>query len=186
MFSLGLQLLQLPDKDFHDLRESIRPVTYLIRSLISRARHAGSAADQDSLAIAPLGIPIDMRHAYEATERRDKVFALLGMCSDNPAMAGLPPDYVIPWAALLLRLVRFVLGPQICVQTWAGTEMAVIETKAFGFDRVSSAGLSIRNDIQKVTLTLREDSGFMGRQRKWALQASVKPIRVGDVACFLP
>ncbi|RYP20480.1 hypothetical protein DL767_009434 [Monosporascus sp. MG133] len=84
---------------------------------------------------------IDMYHTYEATERHDKVFALLGMSSDDPSdveHAGLSPDYGIPWGKLLKQLVRFFLGGQVSVYTWPNREMAIIEGKGYVLGKVSS------------------------------------------------
>jgi hypothetical protein len=37
-----------------------------------------------------------MYHTHEATKRYDKVYALLGMSSDNLKKAGLVPNYGVP------------------------------------------------------------------------------------------
>lgn len=60
-----------------------------------------------SLRIRALGELIEIYCTREATGRHDKVFALLGMSSDDPVAAGLSPDYGIPWETLLERLVRY-------------------------------------------------------------------------------
>jgi hypothetical protein len=49
------------------------------------------------LAIRPLGELLDMFYTYEATERHDKVYALLGMSSDTLNAADLLPDYKVLW-----------------------------------------------------------------------------------------
>jgi hypothetical protein len=41
-----------------------------------------------------------MFHTRQASDLRDKVYALLGMSSDNPGKAGLQPDYKISWEKL--------------------------------------------------------------------------------------
>ena len=92
-FCLGLDLL----KDFYeahpDLQGLIGSVTYLIRGAIFRPNYATSTPGGFSLDICPLGELIDMYHTHKATKRHDKVYALLGMSSDDPSEAGLQPDY---------------------------------------------------------------------------------------------
>ena len=46
-----------------------------------------------SLYICPLGELMDIYHTYEAINRHDKIYALLGISLDNFSVAGLSPDY---------------------------------------------------------------------------------------------
>jgi hypothetical protein len=85
-FCLGLQSLRLSYDALPDLWNPIRSVTYLIRGSIFRPKYATSLSGRVSLGIRPLGELIDMYHTYKATDRRDKVFALLGMSSDVPVL----------------------------------------------------------------------------------------------------
>jgi len=41
-----------------------------------------------------------MFHTRQASDPRDKVYALLGMTSDDPSKAGLHADYNITWEKL--------------------------------------------------------------------------------------
>lgn len=81
------------------------------------------------LILPPLGELVDMYHSHEVTEHHDKIFALLGMSSDKPVAAGLLPDYKLSWEILFKQLVVFLLGRDVTVETWPGTEMAKIEGK---------------------------------------------------------
>jgi hypothetical protein len=87
-FCLGVDLLN----GFHDvpanLQKLIHSVTYLIRGAIFRPK--GSC--RVSLEICSLGELIDMYHTHIATKHHDKVYALLGLSSDDPSTAGLWPD----------------------------------------------------------------------------------------------
>ncbi len=77
-----------------DLQVLIHSVIYLIRGAIFRPRHGGGEAVQSgsfSLDICPLSELVDMYHNRKATERRDKVYALLGMSSDDPAQQSYRP-----------------------------------------------------------------------------------------------
>ncbi|RYP28112.1 hypothetical protein DL767_007369 [Monosporascus sp. MG133] len=132
-FHLGLE-------SYPGLRNPIRPMTNLIKHSIFRPKYRIDPSGRVSLGIRPLSELIDMYHTYEATERHDKVFALLGMSSDAPsaaAAAGLSPNYYIPWAELLKRLIKFFLGGQVSVYTLPNRETAIIESKGYVLGRVS-------------------------------------------------
>ncbi|KAF2184513.1 hypothetical protein K469DRAFT_708723, partial [Zopfia rhizophila CBS 207.26] len=73
-----------------------------------------------------------------ATKRHDKVYALLGMSSDNLSQASLSPNYGVPWKEVLQRLVKFLLCKQVSVETWDDREMAVIKGRGCVIGQVSS------------------------------------------------
>jgi hypothetical protein len=179
---LGLQSLELSYDQ--DLRNPINSVTYLIRGSVFRPKYATSPSGGVSLGILPLGELIDMYHTHEAGECRDKVFALLGMSSDDPNAAGLSPDYKILPEKLFQRLVSFILGGQVSVKAWGDMEMAVIKSKGCILGRVSSKNTDHANR-QRVGITSKNASGSLGQKREWTLQASAKSIQVGDLVCFL-
>jgi hypothetical protein len=64
-------------------------VTYLIRGAIFRPQELDWIANKVGL----LSELIEMYHTHEATKRYDKVYALLGMISDNFSDMNLSPDY---------------------------------------------------------------------------------------------
>ncbi|KAH6655739.1 hypothetical protein BKA67DRAFT_561667, partial [Truncatella angustata] len=78
---------------------------------------------------------IDMFHNHEATQRHDKVYALLGMCSNNMSKSKLLPDYAVPFDELFKRLIQFTLPGRIPVETQGGKE---IETRCLSVVRSSS------------------------------------------------
>jgi len=98
-FYSGLSGLALSYKD--DLRPLIYTTGYLMKGSLSRKRHAiGDSISPKgafSLQIRPLCELVDMFHARKATDRRDKLYALLGMSSDNASSVGskLTADYTI-------------------------------------------------------------------------------------------
>ena len=108
-FCSGLNVLNLFNELPADLRARILSVTYLIRGAIFRPKYATNQSDNFSLNIRPLGELIEMYHTREATDRLDKVYALLGMSSDNPTVAGLFADYNISWKQLFNKLIHFLL-----------------------------------------------------------------------------
>ncbi|RYP74314.1 hypothetical protein DL770_007624 [Monosporascus sp. CRB-9-2] len=188
-FCSGLNASKLAFQDL-DIQSRIRSATYLIKGAIFRPKYATSPSDRFSLNIRPLGELMDMYHNRKANDRRDKVYALLGMSSDDYIPAGLSPDYKILWRDLFHRLVRFLLGKQVSVETWEEKEIAVIKSKGCILGEVSlvkSGG--VWNDRQSVDITSKNIPGYLGQKKewsgRWALHATAKPIRKGDVICLL-
>ncbi|KAM0261132.1 hypothetical protein ACHAQJ_002394 [Trichoderma viride] len=178
-FCLGLSSL-LPYKDTPN---HIRSVTYLMRGSIFRPKYSLNTSGDISLDIRPLGELIDMYHTHEATERHDKVFALLGMSSDNPTASGLSPNYKTPWDELMARVVRFILGEQMFVKTWINQQAAVVSSKGYVIGIVASVQTTVdayHSDKQLVNIKIRDTTGPL-----WTVQATAKPIEVGDILCHL-
>ncbi|KKO97337.1 hypothetical protein THAR02_10557 [Trichoderma harzianum] len=136
-----------------------------------------------SLDIRPLGALIDMYHTHEATERHDKIFALLGMSSNDPTTHGLLPNYKTPWDKLMVQLVGFILGERIYVKSWMQQQAAVIFAKGYVIGIVSSVQMAhddSRGDKQHVILKIRDVPG-----PSWTIQVAGKPIEAGDILCHL-
>ncbi|KAK0707277.1 heterokaryon incompatibility protein-domain-containing protein [Lasiosphaeris hirsuta] len=170
-FCLGLEALP-------GMQDRTSSVTYLMKRSVFRPQYKIDLAGRVSLDICPLGGLIDMYHTREATDPRDKVFALLGMSSDDSSIieaAGLSPDYGILWEELWKRLVKFILGGQTSVSAWPDRETAVIEGKGCVLGVVSSA------DEESVCVTPKT----LLLPKEWASQPSVKPVRAGDLVCLL-
>ncbi|KAJ4987076.1 het domain protein [Stagonosporopsis vannaccii] len=72
-----------------------------------------------------LGELVERFRNQDATDQRDKVFALLGMASDGTADL-LAPDYTKGWGAVFAHLARHVLGPSATVFTWNTAEHALV------------------------------------------------------------
>jgi hypothetical protein len=164
------------------LESSICPIIRLIRGSIFRPKHAISSSGRDSLNIRPLSELLDMFHTYKATKPVDKVYALLGMSSDDPGKAGLLPDYKIPWKELFKDLVKFVLGKDVFVKISADDQMAIIRSKGYILGRVSSVRT---DDRQSVTIESSIAAWDLDGKTKWTLEASAKPIQERDIICLL-
>ncbi|KAK3995522.1 HET-domain-containing protein [Cladorrhinum sp. PSN332] len=96
------------DPESQLLDSTIHSVTRLMRDTELRPRndYDTSIPARFSCNIAPLGELIELYRSRKATDDRDKIYALLGMSSDNPAAVGLEPDYNISWAELMQRRDR--------------------------------------------------------------------------------
>ncbi|KAF2193973.1 hypothetical protein K469DRAFT_651037 [Zopfia rhizophila CBS 207.26] len=189
-FCSGLESLKHFYEALPDLQNLIPSVIYLIKGAIFRPDYQTGSSGSVSLDICPLGELIDMFHTHEATLRHDKVYALLGMSSDNTSAAGLSPDYTVPWNQLFQRLVKSLLCQEISVGTWGDRETAVIKSKGCILGQVSSEEQGNSwGDTRNLHITSRDTSTSLGYRRKWSARwtshASAKPIRQGDLVCLL-
>ncbi|KAK8108432.1 HET-domain-containing protein [Apiospora sp. TS-2023a] len=169
-FCSGLEALNLAQQD-PKVRSRIRSATYLIRGAVFRDRRLGGRAARLSLSVRPLGELLDMFHDRNATDPRDKVYALLGICSDEQIPDGLRPDYNISWKTLFRRLIQYLIGKQAVVETWEAKQVAVIRSN-----------LIVLWEVLWVS-----GGGLMGQQpvRYWGVQASAERIQEGDFVCLL-
>ncbi|KAK4164711.1 hypothetical protein QBC43DRAFT_317354 [Cladorrhinum sp. PSN259] len=161
-----------------DLSNPIRPMAYLMKQTIFRPQYGIGASGDFSLNLRPLRELIDMYHNHEASWSHDKVFALLGMSSDDRSeieAAGLLPDYEISWEKLLKQLVRFILGEQVSVYTWSNQRIAVMKGKGYILGKVSKV------EEQLVQIT----HNGLRCPREWALQPSAKTVNENDLICLL-
>jgi ankyrin repeat protein len=197
-FCLGVDSL----KEFYearpDLQSLIRSVTYLIREAIFRpaysigssGRSSLDSSGRSSLDICPLGELMDMYHAHGATKRHDKVYALLGMSSDDLSKVDLLPNYRVPWEELLQRLAKYLLSEEISVETWGDREIAVIKSKGCVLGKVSSVRRDTawgdRQGVDVILKNILAQPGCIGESSAyWTLQASANPVQDGDLICLL-
>ncbi|KAK3947007.1 heterokaryon incompatibility protein-domain-containing protein [Pseudoneurospora amorphoporcata] len=190
VFCSGLKALNLSNELPADLRARILSIIYLIRGAIFRPKYATSQSHNFSLNIRPLGELIEMYHTREATDRRDKVYALLGISSDNPTAAGLFADYKIPWKQLFNKLIYFFLSELVCVGLSDDKEIAVIGGKGCILGEVSSVQRNATwDDRQDVAITWRNDPSYICVEEAWGssltLPTTVKSVQKGDVVCLL-
>lgn len=183
-FCSGLNKLEL-SYAHPDLQSLIRSVTYLIRGAIFRPKYAKSPSSGISL-----GELIDMYHTRKSTVPSDKVYALLGMSSDDPNAAGLSPDYTVPWRTLFQRLIEFILPIEVFVETCDQGEIAVIKSKGCILGHVSLLENDIarydRQCIRVVFNNTTKSLEYKGEHgTRWIVQASAKPIWKRDLVCLL-
>ncbi|KAL8366555.1 hypothetical protein RB595_010421 [Gaeumannomyces hyphopodioides] len=191
-FCVGLGVLGPFYKTHPNLQALIPPIAHLIRDAVFRRRHDRNDTNRlarFSLNIRPLAELVDMYHSRKATVPLDKVYALLGMSSDDPA-AKIEANYTSSWEDLFRKLIHFSLSNQMSVSTWDGEEVAVIEARGYVLGEVSSAGKDTTpDDRQHVEITWKtalSRSDAKGEQSsRFALQASAKIIKKGDVVCLL-
>jgi len=97
-FCLGLKSLRKSQKlsytPFPEL-QSLPLLTDLIERTGLRPKYTTNSLGRYSLEIRSLAELVDMFYTRQATNPRDKVYALLGISSDDLSKAGLQPDYTI-------------------------------------------------------------------------------------------
>ncbi|KAF2818578.1 TPR-like protein [Ophiobolus disseminans] len=180
-FCVGLKSLEVFYKAYPDLLSRIRSVNYLIRQANFRPTHGSHWSDMSFLTIRPLGELLDMFHTHEATERQDKVYALLGMSSDAFDTAELLPDYKLPWKEVFHRLIKFLLGEHISAETWDNKELATIKSRGAIIGRVFSVTpASGWGDTNKVEVLSRTAPGLV-QSWSWSLHTSAIAIKQGDL-----
>ncbi|RSM13850.1 hypothetical protein CDV31_005720 [Fusarium ambrosium] len=185
-FCSGLKHLDLSEAPA--VQSRIKSAVYLIKDAVFRPKAVASSSDRFSLGIASLGQLVDMYHNREATDRQDKVYALLGMSSDDHIRADLMPDYRVSWKDLFYRLIRSLIGEVASVETWDDRETASIRSDVCVLGHISSV-LEYEDDKQSVEIIFQDVlEPFAVREKLRAqhtLHASAKSIQVGDVICLL-
>jgi len=104
----------------------------LIRDAIFRPQLKSSSSQVSghfSLGIRPLAELADMYHGRKATDPRDKVFALLGMSTDDPNMTGILADYEAFLDPAMCKLVQSSLSARALATHLQNKEAMVVKVK---------------------------------------------------------
>ncbi|KJK62273.1 hypothetical protein P875_00095557 [Aspergillus parasiticus SU-1] len=132
-----------------------------------------------------------MYNNREATDRRDKVYALLGMSSDNHGPGAILPVYTVSWKDITRRLIRFYIGEQACVQTWDDEDIAVIKGKGCVLGVVEKVTLNSSKDnmwdnSHNAFVTVQMTGGnARGNGDMWTFCKWPGLIKKGDIICVL-
>lgn len=71
-----------------------------------------------------------MYFCHKTTDPPDKIFALLGMSTDDTIPADLLVDYGATWEEVFCSFIRTSLFSHASVTVWADHELAIIEAKS--------------------------------------------------------
>ena len=138
-----------------------------------------------SLGIRPLHELFDMYRAHEATEVHDKIFALLGMCSDSSDVlsAGFSLDYTVTWEELASQLTKLWLGPSVTTKVL--NDGRKLELEAEGF--VLGTLVGVRSDFKTGGQRAEIITPGISNQRLLLGQFPALAMRVknGDIVCQL-
>lgn len=149
-----------------------------------RSKRATGATELFSLRIRPLGVLVEMYRAHQATVPHDRVYALLGMCSDTNLPNDLLPDYDQPWEGLLERLLNYLLGGQASVKAWKDTRTTVAHGKGHVLGSISEISVT-GNGRTRIATLIPKSSGLMGITGRWTLPSWAHHVQVGDLICML-
>jgi hypothetical protein len=169
---------------------------FLIKGASFRRNRASGIMETYSLNIRPLLELIHMFHDRDATDRRDKIFALLGMSSDTPS--GISADYNVSWSDIFHRLTASVVGGQAVIKTEEDHEIVIIRTpfRILGtvskvsqrskLDHTQEVEIRLARGIRATTISSVTSKSLMGMAaaNKWRIPTSVVSVREGDIACL--
>ncbi|KAK7224257.1 hypothetical protein V2G26_012260 [Clonostachys chloroleuca] len=192
-FCSGLSALKISYGTNQSLGNIIPTMAYLIRGAVFRPRYEGHETSQlgrFALNIRPLSQLVDTFHTRQATDPRDKIYALLGMSSDDSDdldNAGLSPNYQMPWKEVFRNLVKFSTSDQMSVTVWDDKEVAIIKGKGCILGQVSQVkSHDTRHDIQSVEFLWKKPFYQKGNLvSKLTFPTSAKPVQAGDAVYFL-
>jgi hypothetical protein len=189
-FCMGVEALSSLFDSHLALQGRIYSVTTLMKESIFRENQT-SPLGLTGLDKRPLAELLAMYHTHKATRLHDKLYALLGMCSDDLEAAKLLPDYSIPWQELFKRICRFFFSQKIIVETWSDKEVAVIKSKGIVIGCVDNQmkavpGLDGTFRLSFDTIQWWPAVRFKRiRLPPRAIPMSARPVRDGDLICQL-
>jgi hypothetical protein len=101
------------------------------------------------LGVAPLGELLENFHLHEASDRRDKIFPLIGACRDSNEVGNLPiPDYTKRFSVVLREVIAYLVGPSMHAITWDHRELSIITGRGCPLGRVSSRLLELDTSVE--------------------------------------
>ncbi|RMZ47749.1 hypothetical protein AFCA_000509 [Aspergillus flavus] len=189
-FASGLTALKTLIVDAN-MRDQIGMAVFLIKNATLRHKRVIAGPDKLSLHIRSLADLTTMYNNHEATDCRDKVYALLGMSSDNHGPGAILPVYTVSWKDITCRLIRFYVGEQACVQTWDDEDIAVIKGKGCVLGVVKRVKLNSSKDnmwdnSHNAFVTMQLTGGDeRGDGDMWTFCKWPGLIKKGDIVCVL-
>lgn len=186
-FCIGLERL-LTVAEAKDRHVRSLAVITLIRKAIFRSPYRANITGPSALGIGPLASLINMYNTHSATQRHDKIYALLGMATDDLSNAGLLPDYSVPWDELLRRFGVFLLGKSVHVKTFPDKDKVSITGQGFIVGHVTDVSTDPNGiDSMKVKINdaYRFYHGWKENSNPWPLPAITNVVCRGDIIYLL-
>ena len=185
-FCLGLEALNSERRiTFSSTNASHRAhaATLLMKSAGLRSRMSPSI--KTLLGTRSIAELVNTFHSHEATDRRDKVFALLGLGANVPME--LSANYDISWGEVFRRLIRCCIGnSEAYIETWDDQEIAIMKPEVMVLGHFVAGRGFARGSVEE-ELHIQ----FCGEERKrfaipWNRERTALPPREGDILCLLP
>jgi hypothetical protein len=175
-----------------ELRGMVSSILYLLGDASVMRANKPDDPEPFRLGICPLSQLVDMFRLREATDPRDKVYALLGIMSDDSIKTDIIPDYGIEWEDLFRNLVHSVLGEKV-EATWVScgkTKHGQVSAKGCTVGYISNVDVP-RSDRQVVSITptYHRDPTVLqepdNETWSWVLHNSAAVVQQGDIVCWL-
>lgn len=159
--------------------------------LIQRSAFRESLKGQDQLHIDPLMDLIDRFHTHEATDTRDKIFALWGLSTESELTSILQPDYNKSWKSLLAELGLYVFGKDSELTPSESKQMLHVRSLCYYLGKVVTIYNAEMWDMeQRLEIASLQVSKFLDHGGIYNLtlkmRSSAEKICEGDIICFLP
>jgi hypothetical protein len=136
-----------------------------------------------SLRIAPLAELLESFHTHAATDRRDKIYALLGLSSDLEFDSSLLADYTKDWSTLFRHIITRFLGFTVSITTWNDKEEAVIVGAG------CPLGMLEYSPDGKLIFSAPRFHGMRSREISWSFHLPLsgfdENIESGDILCLM-
>jgi len=187
-FCLGVEALNSEESIAISLRTAsrrVQPATLLMKSAGLRSRMSPSI--QTLLGTRSIAELVNTFHGHEATDRRDKVFALLGLGANIPME--LSANYDISWGEVFRRLIRSCIGnSEAYIETWDDQEIAIMKPEVMVLGHFVAERGFARGSVEEANMLHVQFSGekLKGVAIPWNRKRTALPPREGDILCLLP
>lgn len=169
------------------LRNRIRAFMLLIR----RSAFRESLKGQDQLHIDPLMDLIDRFHTHEATDIRDKIYALWGLSTESELTNTLRPDYSMSWKSVFENLGLYVFGKDSNLTTSESKQMLYVRSLCYYLGKVVSIyDTEMWDTEQRLEIASLRVFKFLDHGDTYnitlKMRSTAQRIREEDIVCFLP
>jgi hypothetical protein len=134
---------------------------------------------------------IDMFQSRCATDPRDKVYALLGMSSDDSDSKTLDADYSKSWPEVFRDLVQMTFGSNVDLSMSTSMGIAFVRVKTYPIGRItyveSNVDTSGRQKLKfelRRSIAMRYKDGLLWNA-EWVIECTSLPIKQGDLVCLV-
>ena len=163
---------------------TIRSTVYLIKDASLRPKRAIHREDRFSLNVCTLRELLDLYRDRKASDRRDKLFAVIGMSSDVAIPTTLLPDYKTAWPELFRRLFKSIVGEGAVIKTW-DSGIAVARGRGWVIGHVKQGNPRPGCNKLDVEITPTLLPLFPGGDKLTTLNLTAMSARVDDAICVL-
>lgn len=187
-FLAGLDALKRLDD--WQIRGRILSFLHLIKSSAIRESLKG----QTHLNIEPLTALVDRFHTHDASNPRDKIYALWGLCSDSRSMTRLQPDYKKSWEILFKDLGKIIFGEHCTIAASKHRQMMFVRTAGYDYGRVEriygAADGRLWEDTLEIGVIPARASRFLINDHGWTalmtVRVATEQLMENDWVLFLP